>query len=461
MGDTDEWRAKYVVLKQQIDLERMNKINAVSTPLPPTPTYAFCDTEGHKIEDCNNIALTKDVMHLQWQSGQYAPTSHQGGGRGYQQYNNWRNNTNNTNNTWRPNEPPHHFQGQSPYRPPGPGNYGNPPVRPPEPQPSETDARLESMERMLDKHFAQQSRHMEDMSKAISDLVKVVVTQRSGQLPAQPEPCLTKQIHFAESDVPGPSNSDQVNSVTVLRSGKTIPKRTMETKVRVGEEYQAGKDPILPGLDIPFPLTKNNSGHLTPDAIMPPENLILSKGLMQEVEGEKIVSRTEPEVLRSYTPSPSFPKRLAKPKASTFNKEVFDTLQQVKINIPLLDTIKQIPSYAKFLKELCTVKRKLNVKERTFLTEAVGTVLDTYIPVKCKDSESPTVPIVIGDCTIGRALLDLGASVNLLSFSVYEQLGLGELKTTLSVLQMADRSIKVLRGIIEDLSCPDFQLPKT
>lgn len=49
------------------------------------------------------------------------------------------------------------------------------------------------------------------------------------------------------------------------------------------------------------------------------------------------------------------------------------------------------------------------------------------------------------------ALLDLGAIVNLLPFTVYEKLGLGELKPTKMVLQLADRSTRLPRGVIEDV----------
>ncbi|KAL6326188.1 hypothetical protein AAG906_001583 [Vitis piasezkii] len=50
-----------------------------------------------------------------------------------------------------------------------------------------------------------------------------------------------------------------------------------------------------------------------------------------------------------------------------------------------------------------------------------------------------------------KALLDLGASVNLLPYSVYKQLGLGELKPTAITLSLADRSVKIPRGVIEDV----------
>ena len=57
---------------------------------------------------------------------------------------------------------------------------------------------------------------------------------------------------------------------------------------------------------------------------------------------------------------------------------------------------------------------------------------------------------MIGFSQIERALLDLGASVNLLPYSVYMQLGLGELKPTSMTLQLADKLVKVPQGIVED-----------
>ncbi|GFY96697.1 hypothetical protein Acr_11g0010030 [Actinidia rufa] len=59
--------------------------------------------------------------------------------------------------------------------------------------------------------------------------------------------------------------------------------------------------------------------------------------------------------------------------------------------------------------------------------------------------------MVIGAATIEHALLDCGASVNLLMYSFYEQLGLGELKKASVILQLADRNVRVPRGIVEDV----------
>ncbi|KAL6313707.1 hypothetical protein AAG906_010126 [Vitis piasezkii] len=128
-----------------------------------------------------------------------------------------------------------------------------------------------------------------------------------------------------------------------------------------------------------------------------------------------------------------------------------ESSHQVKVNIPLLDMIKQVPTYAKFLKDLCTIKRGLNVNKKAFLTEQVSVVIQCKSPLKYKDPGCPTISVMIGGKVVEKALLDLGASVNLLPYSVYKQLGLGELKSTSITLSLADRLVKIPRGIIEDV----------
>ena len=123
----------------------------------------------------------------------------------------------------------------------------------------------------------------------------------------------------------------------------------------------------------------------------------------------------------------------------------------MKVNIPLLDMIKQVPTYAKFLKDLCTVKRGFNVNKKAFLTEQVSAIIECKTPVKYKDPGCPTISVNIGGTCVEKALLDLGASVNLLPYSMYKQLGLGELKPTSITLSLADRSIKIPKGTIEDV----------
>lgn len=95
------------------------------------------------------------------------------------------------------------------------------------------------------------------------------------------------------------------------------------------------------------------------------------------------------------------------------------------------------------------MKRKTNVPKKAFLAEQVSSIIQRNVPIKYKDPGCPTISGMIGDHHIKQA--DLGASVNLVPYSVYLQLGLGELKPTLVTLQLADRSVKITRGIIEDV----------
>ena len=104
--------------------------------------------------------------------------------------------------------------------------------------------------------------------------------------------------------------------------------------------------------------------------------------------------------------------------------DTMELFKQVNINIPLLDAIKQVPRYAKFLKDLCTQKRKNqpSVSKKVLLADQVSSVFETPVPLKLQDPGTPTISIGIGDHTIERALIDLGASVNLIPYSVYEKL---------------------------------------
>ena len=97
------------------------------------------------------------------------------------------------------------------------------------------------------------------------------------------------------------------------------------------------------------------------------------------------------------------------------------------------------------------MKRGLNVDKKAFLIEQVSAIIQCKTPVKYKDLGCPTISVNIGGTYVRKALLDLGANVNLLPYSVYKQLGLGELKPTTIILSLTDRSIKIPKGTVEDV----------
>ncbi|GAV58900.1 hypothetical protein CFOL_v3_02433, partial [Cephalotus follicularis] len=107
--------------------------------------------------------------------------------------------------------------------------------------------------------------------------------------------------------------------------------------------------------------------------------------------------------------------------------EMMELFKQVQINLPLLDAIQQVPAYAKFLKDLCTMKRKLKtyIPKMVYLPEQVSAVLSNKLPRKLKDPGHPLISCRIGYLQIERTLLDLGASVNILPSLVYDHFGFG------------------------------------
>ncbi|XP_022894126.1 uncharacterized protein LOC111408619 [Olea europaea var. sylvestris] len=133
------------------------------------------------------------------------------------------------------------------------------------------------------------------------------------------------------------------------------------------------------------------------------------------------------------------------------NKITGEHAKKLHINVSLIDAIRKIPNYAKFLKDVITKKKKLSKFETVALTEESSARLLKKLPPKLKDRGSFTLPISIGEVGFFNALCDTGASVNLMPLSIYKKLGLGEAKKTMMLLQLADRNIKFPRDKVEDV----------
>jgi hypothetical protein len=213
------------------------------------------------------------------------------------------------------------------------------------------------------------------------------------------------------------SNQEHVQAIVTLRSGKRVDNKVVNPEEDHAEEEEQKEEEG----------DNQKEGDAEPSTITP-------------------VIKEPP---RALVPKAPYPKRLQAPKNGGKLEDILEVFKQVQINIPFLDAIQQIPSYAKFLEDLVTVKRKTNVPKKAFMIEQVSAILQCKLPLKYKDPGCPTITCMIGVSQIERALLDLGASVNLLPYLVYLQLGLGELKPTSMTLQLANRSVKVPQEIVE------------
>ncbi|XP_048420148.1 uncharacterized protein LOC125468444 [Pyrus x bretschneideri] len=228
-------------------------------------------------------------------------------------------------------------------------------------------------------------------------------------------------------------NVEQMNVMT-LRSGKEVfeqprmQKRTRKDTNEQGEQQTKN-------LEQDEASTETEKSHIATE---------LNKNDFDKVSKEVQNS------FNSCVPIP-FPRRFMKSKKEQTDNEILDTFRKIQVNLLLLDTIKQVPKYAKFLKEHCTNKRRFNYQETMALSEEVSTVLQRKLPSKLKDAGSFTSPYVIEGKEFAKALCDLGASINLMPYSVFESLNLGDLKETKLVIQLADHSNRYPKGLLEDV----------
>ncbi|XP_024963059.1 uncharacterized protein LOC112503227 [Cynara cardunculus var. scolymus] len=146
-----------------------------------------------------------------------------------------------------------------------------------------------------------------------------------------------------------------------------------------------------------------------------------------------------------------FPGRMKAKNVDVQFKKFLDIFKQLHINIPLVEALEKMPSYVKFLKDILNKKRRLSEFETMSLTNECSALLTCKIPPKLKDPGSFTIPCSIGGKEVGHALCDLGASINLMPLSIFNRLGIGEVRPTTVTLQLADRSLAYPKGKIEDI----------
>ena len=128
-----------------------------------------------------------------------------------------------------------------------------------------------------------------------------------------------------------------------------------------------------------------------------------------------------------------------------------DVFKKIEINLPFVEAMTQILNYAKFLKENLNKKRKFAKERVVNLTATCSAVIRKSLLEKMQNLGSFTIPCTIGNFEFEKALCDSGASINFMPLSVVKRLSLGELTPIARTLQMADRTIAQLEGVLEDV----------
>ncbi|RDX72334.1 Retrovirus-related Pol polyprotein, partial [Mucuna pruriens] len=173
-----------------------------------------------------------------------------------------------------------------------------------------------------------------------------------------------------------------------------------------------------------------------------------------EAKTELRVNSQVQELARSI-PLP-FPNQTVWARRYEINEDFLKLFRKVEINIQLLDAIRQVPRYTKFLKELYVHKRKKKGVIKiggvvSVLVKHENTSVQQILPKKCQDPGIFTVPCTISSCTFTNAMLDLRESINVMLVSIYKSLNLGDLKPTRMVIQLVNRSVVRTLGILKDI----------
>nr|GEY93457.1 reverse transcriptase domain-containing protein [Tanacetum cinerariifolium] len=175
-----------------------------------------------------------------------------------------------------------------------------------------------------------------------------------------------------------------------------------------------------------------------------------------EVEKEaeplpKKLTHADSPPLKAYKPKIPYPQRLHIEKMKAQYAKFLDMIKEVRINVPLVDVLADMPNYGKNLKDLVSNKSKMEQISVAFLTGECSAILQNKLPPKLGDPESFLVPYKLANSIEYIALADLGASINLMSYSLYVVLSEITLKPTRMSIQLVNHTYQYPMGVAENM----------
>ncbi|XP_015949027.1 uncharacterized protein LOC107473947 [Arachis duranensis] len=157
------------------------------------------------------------------------------------------------------------------------------------------------------------------------------------------------------------------------------------------------------------------------------------------------------DVLKPYVPQSPFPQRLRGGEKERTYTRFLDVFKTLHVNIPLLETLQQMPTNIKCMKELLTKKSTLKGGQIVVMNKECSAIIQKDLPTKKKDPRSFHILSTIGEKMIDRGFCDLGASINVMPLSLMKKLKINELKLTYVILQLANKTQKRALGVVENI----------
>ncbi|CAN6554974.1 unnamed protein product [Malus baccata var. baccata] len=218
---------------------------------------------------------------------------------------------------------------------------------------------------------------------------------------------------FSSQTIPNPRGNADCNAVRVLRCGKSYDNCDAEnTENSVGTTRAA-------------PVQPQTSSEISAESAQP-----LDRSENTAVSAVKTTENSE----RVYVPPMPYPERLKPHEKDQQLTDFMKTLAKVQINLPLIEAIKNIPSYAKFLKDVCTKKKKLVDFEkladrsvaypRGIIEDLIIKMDNLYLPadfVVLDMDEDMQTPIILGRPFMATARTLINVEAGTLTLRVQEQ----------------------------------------
>ena len=205
-----------------------------------------------------------------------------------------------------------------------------------------------NLQNLLTSYMQNTNQSIAKLEMQMSQLATSVSERERGTFPSQPLPNPRNQnANSNQAHVVQDSNVTQLNAITTLRSGKQIDNQVVNPNDSLGTFLDTSKT------------TNDSEQNVEPN--------VESNDNQNSSSSTRVDPPTEYRV--------PFPHRLRPKKHSDQMEKMLEIFKQVKVNIPLLDIVQQVPTYAKFLKDLCTQKRHTQVPKKVFLAASLSEVL--------------------------------------------------------------------------------------
>ncbi|GKB26392.1 reverse transcriptase domain-containing protein [Tanacetum coccineum] len=162
-------------------------------------------------------------------------------------------------------------------------------------------------------------------------------------------------------------------------------------------------------------------------------------------------AKSDPPPLKAYKPKIPYPRRLCKEKMEERYAKFINLIKEVRINVPIVDVLAGMPNYGKFLKDLVSNKCKMEKISVAFLNEECSAIVKNKLPPKLGDTGSFLIPCTIAGSVEYLALADLGASINVMPFSLYASLFGNTLKPIKMSIRLANHTYQYPMGIVENM----------